>query len=71
LELFGSRSLFYWKSHRSIREAVNIIESAEGARDRMLANIKRKVAEQAAGEDTYSTPALKKNIPFKRFVKQL
>lgn len=54
-----------------IREAVNIIESAEGARDRMLANIKRKAAEQAAGEDTYSTPALEKNIPFKRFVKWL
>ena len=54
-----------------IREAVNIIESAEGARDRMLANIKRKAAEQAAGEDIYSTPALEKNIPFKRFVKWL
>ena len=54
-----------------IREAVNIIESAEGARDRMLANIKRKAAEQAAGEDTYSTPALEKTIPFKRFVKWL
>ena len=54
-----------------IREAVNKIEPAESARDRMLVNIKRKAAEQATGEDTYSIPALEKNMPLKRFVKWL
>lgn len=44
-----------------IRESINKIEPAEGAKERMLANIKRKAAEQVIAENAESKPE-KQNI---------
>ncbi|MCR4646204.1 MAG: hypothetical protein K5695_12485 [Oscillospiraceae bacterium] len=52
-----------------IRRSIDEIEPAEGARERMLANISRKAAEQTAPEDTKSKPGTVKVLPFKRIMK--
>ena len=53
-----------------IRESIDGIEPADGARERMLANIRRKAAEQADREDTEpKQPEKAKILPFKRIRK--
>jgi hypothetical protein len=53
-----------------IQESINGIEPADGARERMLANIRRKAAEQALREDMApEQPEKAKLLPFKRITK--
>ena len=52
-----------------IRESINKIEPAEGAKERMLANIKRKAAEQVIAENAESKPEKAKILPFRRVMK--
>lgn len=52
-----------------IRESINKIEPAEGAKERMLANIKRKAAEQVIAENAESKPEKAKILPFRRIMK--
>ena len=52
-----------------IRESIDKIEPAEGARGRMLANIKRKAEEQSAQDDIVSESEAAKVMPFNRIIK--
>lgn len=50
-----------------IRESIDGIGPSDGARERMLANIRRKAAEQTLREE--KQPEKAKSVPFKRVVK--
>lgn len=52
-----------------IRESIDKIEPAEGARGRMLANIKRKAKEQTVRDDVGSKSEISKVMPFRRIMK--
>ena len=52
-----------------IRKSVDKIEPAEGARDRMLANIKRKAEEENARSDVQVKTEDSKILPIKRIMK--
>ncbi|MCR5322267.1 MAG: hypothetical protein K6E85_03215 [Lachnospiraceae bacterium] len=52
-----------------IRESINEIEPAEGARDRMLVNIKRKAEEENARNDAQVKTKDSKILPIKRIMK--
>lgn len=55
--------------HDCIRESIDTIEPTEGARDRMLANIKRKAKEQTVRDDVGSKSEISKVLPFNRIIK--